>query len=36
MKIELYQAETEKICLLHQNILEEARERLQIAKNHWF
>jgi uncharacterized protein YutE (UPF0331/DUF86 family) len=33
MKIELYQAETEKICRLHQNILEEARDRLQMGNN---
>jgi len=29
MKIELYQAETEKLCRLHKDILEEASERLQ-------
>jgi len=33
MKIELYQAETEKLCRLHQNILEEARDRLQSFDN---
>ena len=33
MKIELYQAETEKLCRLHQNILEEARDRLQSGDN---
>jgi len=33
MKIELYQAETEKLCRLHQTILEEARDRLQSGDN---
>jgi len=33
MKIELYQAETEKLCRLHQQILEEARDRLQSGDN---
>ena len=32
MKIELYQAETEKICRLHQDILDEARDKLQMGK----
>lgn len=29
MKIELYQAETEKMCRFHQNILDEAKQRLE-------
>ncbi|MCK5718728.1 MAG: DUF86 domain-containing protein [Thiomargarita sp.] len=29
MKIELYQAETEKMCRFHQSILDEARQRLE-------
>jgi len=29
MKIELYQAETEKMCRFHQKILDEARQRLE-------
>ena len=32
MKIALYQAETEKMCRLHQKILDEARDRLNIAE----
>jgi len=31
MKIELYQAETEKMCRLHQSVLDEARQRLEIG-----
>jgi len=32
MKLALYQAETEKMCRLHQNILDEARYRLGTAE----
>jgi len=32
MKLALYQAETEKMCRLHQKILDEARYRLGTAK----
>ncbi|MDM8565362.1 DUF86 domain-containing protein [Candidatus Halobeggiatoa sp. HSG11] len=31
MKIELYQAETEKMCRLHQGVLDEARQRLEMG-----
>ena len=31
MKIALYQAETEKMCRLHQSILDEAKQRLEVG-----
>ena len=32
MKTELYQAETEKMCRLHQGVLDEARQRLKMGE----
>lgn len=33
MKIALYQAETEKKCRLHQSILDEAKQRLEVGEH---
>jgi uncharacterized protein YutE (UPF0331/DUF86 family) len=33
MKIALYQAETEKMCRLHQSILDEAKQRLEVGEH---